>query len=182
MNLLRKPVPAKLLQRVLIVVLGLVVVGFFFPSEEVLLWHMTSRDKSWSCQSFSVTAAGSWIADAGSNCAMGIHLVRPRLTLLGSLEERGSVAFLEEKEIADESFNGRFERAFRMASGTPPGEALNYTNSYQNSLGSCAVASRTNPQLIILWCRNTHTRMVTRYSGEKALLPEVLAMLAAGPS
>jgi hypothetical protein len=177
MNLLRKPVPAKLLKGFLFVVLGLVVIGFFFPSEEVLFWHMTSSDKSWSCQSFSVTAARSWIADAGSNCAMGIHLVRPRPTLISSLEERGSVTFLEEKQIADESFNARFERAFRIVSGTPYDEALNYTNNYQDSLGRCAIASKTNPNLIILWCQDTQTRLVTRYSGEKALLPEILSML-----
>ncbi len=177
MNLLRKPVPAKLLTTCLFVVLGLVVIGFFFPSEEVVLWHLTSSDTNWSCQRFSVIAARSWIAEAGSNCSMGIHLVRPRPTILGSLKLRGSVTFLDQKLIGDDSFNMRLERTFRILSGTPSDAALHYTNNYHDSLGRCAIASNANQDSTVLLCQDAKTQLVTWYSGDKTFLPDILAMV-----
>ena len=177
MDLLQTRVSANLLKGSLIAVVALIVIGFFFPQEEVLFWHMTSSNKSWSCHNFDVRAAKSWIADTGSSCAMGIHLVRPRPTLLGSLQERGSITFLEEKRIADNSFIAKFEQTFRLVTGKPPDAVLNYTDKYQQSVGRCVVASKENTNSIILWCQNPEKQLLTRYSGEETLLPEALKML-----
>ena len=178
MGLLQTPVSANFLKGSLIAVVVLVVIGLFFPREEVLFWHMASSNKSWSCQNFDVKAARSWIADTGSNCAMGIHLVRPRPTLLGSLQERGSITFLEERQITDGSFIAKFERAFRVVTGKPPDAVLNYTDKYQQTLGRCVVTSQENTNSIILWCQKPEKQLLTRYSGEETLLAEAQKMLS----
>jgi hypothetical protein len=108
---------------------------------------------------------------------MGIHLVSPRPTLLGSLQERGSITFLEERQIADSSFIAKFERAFRLVTGLPPDAVLNYTDKYQQFFGRCVVASKENTNSITLWCQNPEKQLLTRYSGEETLLPEALKML-----
>jgi hypothetical protein len=177
MSLLKTPVSANFLKGSLIVILMLIVFGFFFPSEEVLFWHMTSSSKGWTCQNFDVTAAKFWIADTGANCATGIHLVRPRPTLFGSLEERGSITFLVQKQITDNSFLEKFEKAFRFVTGKQPDAVLTYTDKYQKSLGKCIVASEQNRNSIVLWCQNPQIQLVTRYRGEETLLPEILEML-----
>ena len=146
-------------------------------SGAVMFWHMTSDSKSWECQNFDVKAATSWIADKGSSCVTGIHLIRPRPTLIGSLEERGSITFLEEKQITENSFLLKFNRAFRLVTGKPLEAKLDYTDKYQQVLGNCTITSQQSTNSIVLWCQKPGSQLVTRYSGEEAFLPEAISML-----
>ncbi|SFS21248.1 hypothetical protein SAMN05421771_4108 [Granulicella pectinivorans] len=176
-GILRTSISPKLLRGGLVLILLFLVAGAFFPAEEVFIWHMMHNQKPWICNNFRVVPAAAWIADSGSSCTTGIHLVQPRPTLISSLEERGSVTFSEQEQIGDQRSIAKFEQTFRLVAKKMPQEPLTYTDQYQPVLGRCMTASLRDRNVIIVWCRNPQNLLVTRYSGEEKLLPEVLEML-----
>lgn len=173
---LTTPIPGFLLRAALIVIVVSIVIGMFYPIEEVWYWHLTSKPTTWNCQKFQVKAATSWMAGSPANCKMGVNMRKPPLTLFGSLDFRGSVVFTEDAQMTNNIFPERFEQAFRFVTDIPPGVQLTYIGDYQQALGSCAIA-KTPRQMVALWCRNSQKHLVTTYRGQATYLQEILTML-----